>query len=92
MARSDRAAAPRGESATERMWREYAEQLKAVVAKQDRLTGVVVEYVDDLIDRVRQVNATNDGAGAFALYTEQRLCELVQKIATEIAGGDPDAA
>jgi len=72
------------ESATERMWREHAEALEKAVERQDAVIGLVVIYVDDLIERAHAVNTSPViEAGPFALYTESRLRDLVQRVAAE---------
>ena len=68
---------------------------RELLAKQDAVIGLMTAYMDDLLDRARQVNAAKRNhpdatAGAYAMYAEARLAELVRKVAeaARVEGGD----
>lgn len=60
------------------------QELEQTLKQQDEVIALMTRYMDDLLDRARAVNATQKTrpeAGAFALYVEQRLADLVGRVA-----------
>ena len=65
-------------------WSADAPAASELLEQQDAVIALFTEYVDDILIRARAVNAPHKArveAGPFALYVEQRLNELVARVA-----------